>query len=595
VFASEPKILIIGGASLDTLQGARERVAGGAGLYTALSAHCSGAKVSLYAPRPVPLPEPLFAVTERLTWLGPTIALEDFAHFEIHYDDDRANYVKAQFGTEDSLSIADLPDDLSVFDCIHLVPLGNIRRQHEIMRACRERGARRVSAGTALVLINEQPDAAKAVLQDADVLFMNEEEAAHFFGSAGAARARPEQVIFVTRGKDGATVVQGDVSTDLPGVNAQVIDPTGAGDTFCGATLVGLASGLHPVMAARCAMPLAAQSTEAVGPATLLNTLVAPKPTRDSRVVVDDVQIDRFAALIAKGTEIQSFPFTGPDLPPIDHPAALDYFFASTLQQFGFWTASNGRYERPMIATIDGEERKGAFYLFRAYLRWMKHDPERLSPAGQASLTAADFRAVLRADDKTEPMPALELHLSLARRYGQDMLALRLTPQILLARANESSSPMTSVLRQLDQVGGYKEDPLRKKSALLAIILQQRPEQFLAGSGFDAPPIIDYHIMRSCLRTGLIEVRDTQLENRLIGRELLSGSDESAVRLAAYSAIEELVERSGKSMGAIDWFFFQARRRCPEMTEPLCSQCAVDPVCAHRKSLFQPVRRTSFY
>jgi len=592
---SEPKILIIGGASLDTLQGTRERVAGGAGLYTALSAHCSGARVSLYAPRPVPLPESLFAVNERLTWLGPTIAVEDFAHFEIHYDDDRANYVKAEFGTEDSLSIADLPDDLTGFDCVHLVPLGNIRRQHEIMQACRERGARRVSAGTAMVLINEQPDAAKSVLHDADILFMNEEEAAHFFGAASAARARPEQVIFVTRGKDGATVVQGDVNTDLPGVNAQVIDPTGAGDTFCGATLVGLAAGLHPVMAARRAMPLAAQSTEAVGPAALLKTLLAPTPTRDSRVVVDDVQIDRFAALIKRGAEIQPFPFTGPDLPPTDHSAALDYFFAATLQQFGFWTASNGRYERPMIATIDGEERKGAFYLFRAYLRWLKHDPERLSPAGQASLTAADFRAVLRADDKTEPMPALDLHLSLARRYGQDMLALGLTPQILLARANESSSPMNSVLRQLDHVGGYKEDPLRKKSALLAIILQQRPEQFLAGCGFDAPPIVDYHIMRSCLRTGLIEVRNAQLENKLTGRELLSESDESAVRMAAHSAVEKLVARSGKNMGAIDWFFFQARSRCPEMTEPLCSQCAVDPACAHRKSLFQPVRRTSFY
>ena len=48
-------------------------------------------------------------------------------------------------------------------------------------------------------------------------------------------------------------------------------------------------------------------------------------------------------------------------------------------------------------------------------------------------------------------------------------------------------------------------------------------------------------------------------------------------------------------MGAVDWFFFSARRRCPEMIEPDCPNCPVDPVCAHRKELFQPVRRTSFY
>jgi hypothetical protein len=78
-------------------------------------------------------------------------------------------------------------------------------------------------------------------------------------------------------------------------------------------------------------------------------------------------------------------------------------------------------------------------------------------------------------------------------------------------------------------------------------------------------------------------------------RDLLSETDESAVRMAAFSAIEQLVQHSGKSMGAVDWFFFQARKRCPEMTDPICSECPVDPVCAHRKNLFQPVRRSSFY
>jgi hypothetical protein len=52
---------------------------------------------------------------------------------------------------------------------------------------------------------------------------------------------------------------------------------------------------------------------------------------------------------------------------------------------------------------------------------------------------------------------------------------------------------------------------------------------------------------------------------------------------------------SGKSIQAVDWFFFNFRRRCPEMTEPECALCPVDPVCAHRKELFQPVFRTAFY
>ena len=414
-----PEILIIGGASLDKLQGSAARVPGGAGMYTAVSAHRSGGKITLYAPRPEPLPDALITINERLTWLGPTIAPEDFAHFEIHYEAGRANYVKAEFGTEDSLSIVDLPQDLSGFDSIHLVPLGNLRRQREILHACRDRGAQRISVGTALDLIKEQPDTAKSLLQEADVLFMNEEEAERLFGSASAATSRPQQVLYVTRGRRGVTVIQGDVRTDLPGVAAEVVDPTGAGDTFCGATLVGLATGLHPVMAAGRAMPLAAQLTEAIGPAALLRSCPAPKPAPDDRVVVDDEKVAEIASMIASADDMAPFAFTGADLPTVGHPATLDYFFASTLQQFGFWTSNDGQYDQPLIATIDGEQRKGAFYLFRAYLRWLKNDPERLTPAGQASLTLSDLKTVLRADDTTVPMPALEFtcrsHVAMVR------------------------------------------------------------------------------------------------------------------------------------------------------------------------------------
>ena len=81
----------------------------------------------------------------------------------------------------------------------------------------------------------------------------------------------------------------------------------------------------------------------------------------------------------------------------------------------------------------------------------------------------------------------------------------------------------------------------------------------------------------------------------IIGREELSAGDEWVVRFAAYQAIQQVQVLSSHSMGAVDWFFFNARRRCPEMTEPECAQCAIDAMCAHRINLFQPVVRTTFY
>lgn len=592
---AEVRILIVGGASLDRLDGREEIVAGGAGMYTAMAARRSGAAVTLYAPRPEPMPDALQPVAAGLTWLGPSIRPDDLARFEINHHAGRTTYTSAFFGAENDLSPDGLPEDLSGFDAVHLVPLGDIRRQYAFLQACRVRGARCISAGTALTLMKTQADDARAVLQAADIFFMNEAEAIQLFGSVAATHSRAGQLLFVTRGQQGATVVQGKTQTEVPGVPATLLDPTGAGDTFCGATLVGIAAAQHPVMAARRAMPLAAEMTTKVGPAALLHALPAPANATDERVGINEQQLRRIATLVAGLPEITPFAFTGPDLPATDHPAALDYFFATSLQQFGFWTAANKHYGQPLIAHIDGEERKGAFYLFRAWLRWLDSDPERLSPAAQAKLTARDLRNVLRADDGSEPMPELETHLALARAYGRDMLALGLTPQRVLQRVNESVVPVHALLPLLDHVGGYKEDPLRKKSALLAVILLQRPEAFLAGRADDVPPIVDYHVMRSCLRIGLIDVTDDTLRDQLVRRALLSEIDEWAVRSAAYSAMQQLVALSGKSMGAVDWFFFQARERCPEMSPPRCGECAVDPACAHKKDLFQPVYRTSFY
>ena len=592
---TDVRILIIGGASLDILNGADHLVAGGAGMYTAMASRRSGASVTLFAPRPDPMPDALQQVAKSLEWLGPSVEERDLPRFEIAYRQGQATYVQAYFGAEESLSPRELPADLSGFDYVHLVPLGNIRQQHDFLLACREKGARRISAGTALDLINEQPVDAFAVLQGADLFFMNEEEAVRLFGSMAAVNSRPGQTIFVTKGREGATVVQGGVATHLTGITANVMDPTGAGDTFCGATLAGLASGQHPVTAARQAMPLAAKMTEDVGPAVLLLSSPSPEPLPDERVIVNPVLVNSIAKLIASLPDITPFAFTGPDLPAPGHPATLDYFFASALQQFGFWTATGSRYERPLIATVSGEERKGAFYLFRAYLRWLENDPEFLAPARQAELTRADMLAVLRADNGTHPMPALDMHLALARQYGHDMLELDLTPQTVLEQVNASATPLRALFRLLDHISGYKEDPLRKKATLLAIILRQRPEAFLANGEDEMPPVVDYHVMRSCLRTGLIDVADDELATKLVRRQLLSGADEWAVRAAAHTAIEQVVVKSGKSMGAVDWFFFQARKRCPEMSDPRCDMCAVNPACAHRKELFQPVRRTTYY
>jgi hypothetical protein len=336
---------------------------------------------------------------------------------------------------------------------------------------------------------------------------------------------------------------------------------------------------------------------EHVGPAALLRPEPPPLYPLDERVMVREIRVNRVGQLLVLLPEVTPFPFIAPELPPVGHPATVDFFFAATLHQFSFWTTAEGRYHLPLIAPIAGKSLKGSDYLWQAYLNRLADDPGYYAPARQADLTREDMSDLYRADDGTDPMPALDLHLEQAQGYGRDMLALGLTPQQVVSQARESPRPLDAFLRILDHVSGYKEDPLRKKPMLLAVILNQRPEGFLPfGPAEGSAPVIDYHVMRSCLRIGLIDVVDAELRGKLAERRVLSPAEEWAVRYACYRAVQHLAIHSGKSAGTLDSFlFFHARGTCPEMTEPECERCPLDPLCGHHKELFQPVLRTVFY
>ncbi|MEA3336433.1 MAG: carbohydrate kinase family protein [Chloroflexota bacterium] len=592
-------ILVIGGASLDRLHfaGRTAQSPGGAGLYTAAAAHRAGATVAMLAPRPDPVPRALEPAAERIDWIGPLVPPKDLPHFEIaHYGGGRAELVTARWGAEARLTPQELPGDLSGFSIVHIAALGSAERQLAFLRSCRLRGASRISVGTYARVVVGETETVRALLREADLFFMNENEAAVLFADVVDARTQPGKLLFITLGEKGARVCQGDRVSEISPVSARELDPTGAGDTFCGTTLALLARHEHPVLAAEMATALAAQVIESVGPSALWRTDPLPRPAADRRVIVNPVQVDNVAALIADLPEVQAFDFTGPEYPPEGHPATLGYFFTATLQQFGFWSVVDDHYSHPLLAPLDGAVRKGSDYLWQSWLHPLAGDRSFYHASRQVTLTPADLSALFRADDGCDPMPAQALHLEVARSYGRDMMTMAHTPAGMVQTANRSAAPLGTFLSSLDHVGGYKEDPLRKKASLLALILAQRPERFLRPGPSEAmPPIIDYHLMRSCLRTGLLEVTDPSLEQALIQRQVLDAASERAVRRAAYRAVNSLVPLSGKSMGAVDWFFFNARRRCPEMTEPDCSACAVDPVCAQRKTLFQPVFRTTCY
>lgn len=317
-------------------------------------------------------------------------------------------------------------------------------------------------------------------------------------------------------------------------------------------------------------------------------------------VVLDDCRLVAFAAHLRAADDAAPFDFCSPSegfiYPERNRPGVLEYFCFACAHQFGFWTLAGNRWEKPMVAPRDGRNLKGSDFLWCVCTRAWQQDPAALAPARLAARTDAELAALFHDDAGKNPLPMWPEHLALIRGYADWFGTRDLEPAALLARAQAAPRPLRALLDLLADIPGYAGDPLRKKAMLLAIVLENRPEHFLTVTDPEsAEPIIDYHLQRSALRTGLIRVADPALRQKLEARRLLSAAEEDAVRTATCAAIGRLMKLSGRSAAAVDWFFFQNRTRCPETTEPDCPACPVRALCARETRLFQPVYRTTAY
>ncbi len=598
-------ILVVGGASIDRIRAGDEprSAPGGAALYTALAAVRSGAQAQFFGFRPEPLPDLFRDAASCVPWHGPACAEDDLPHFEIVYEaDGNARLAAASWGLEETLDPQMIEDEaLRGAAIVHVAAIHAPELQIRFVRALRQRTDARISAGTYGYMARRAPDTVRQLMESVDLFFMNEFEEKLVFGGERPT-VRPGQILVVTRGAEGSDVWQGDSCTRVPICPSSPADLTGAGDSVCGGTLAGLMRGLHPCEAVLLGAAAASVTIEQPGMAALLATSTHAidarrrAARRDERVRVNRHAVERIGRLIGVLDDVRAFNFCGDHMPEVGDPHAIDFFFASILHQFGFWSPANGVWSRPTIATFGGRRLKGSDYCFAAFRRLLERDPAKLAPLGQSTLRWQDTEALFAADDGTIPLPVLATHHALSRGYGRDMWELGWEPQALVAAAQASDDPARTLLHALDHVSGYREDPLRKKSMLLVLALGQRPERFLDLSRSQSlQPVVDYHIMRSALRTGIVEVGDEALREALVRRQLLDPRDEAAVRSACWEALTQLGAASGREVGAIDAFFFGARRRCPEVEAPDCRACPIDSVCGHDVAMFQPVLRTTAY
>lgn len=241
------KVLVIGCVSADTihleLDGSTVRTLGGAGLYTALAARAAGAECTLLSPRTDESVSAFSTVSEHLNWIGPQVEENEMPSLEIvHHGNDKATLKSASWGGELQLTPDLLPADLDQFCFVHIAALSSAAKQLEFATAVRKHSREvRLSAGTYARIATNESDVVKELMEKCDLFFMNENEANILFGGTRdlAAPSFP-QYRFITKGRRGATLFTQNGSMEVSAHPVEEVDPTGAGDVFCGTVLGAL-------------------------------------------------------------------------------------------------------------------------------------------------------------------------------------------------------------------------------------------------------------------------------------------------------------------------------------------------------------------
>ncbi len=597
-----PQVIFIGSPTRDTLarDGAAREATGGAAYISALASRWAGATTGVVARVPTNLPTSVSGAfgPGGLARAGLRCTEGRLPGFRITYDEnDRATYDQMQVGMESDLDASDIPAEwlVDALAWIHIAGIGaDAEQQLRVLSNLRARAPNwsgAISVGTCRAMIEAKPAITLRLLAESDAFFLNEEEWALLCPN-GVPEGHTGMIV-VTLGPAGVRVIGGPCEGTYPALPVTVVDPTGAGDSFCGGFIGAMVTGHKtPVQQG---LQAAANVLSGWG-ADALSHWVAAQIT--ARADHDEAAIDVLSPLVAEHGQAAAFDFTG--TPHLDEgdDQALSMLCISTLHQYGFWTgdAETG-WLGPMIEELDGVRYKGSDFIWAAFARAARSDPTLLSADRMASEPGL-FAQICTADSGACPIPDLATHTALHQAHGTVMRNRWPGgyPQIL-ERANHSPTPIRALLDILGTIPGYMSDPLAKKANLLAVILSARPEGFLRALDPEhIEPIVDYHMMRVSLRAGLVKTLDPDLTRRIEARQWIDPLEELAIRQATGRAILGLVQRTGRPVAAIDGLFFSlGRTRCVETEDARCEACPLAPSCAQRTALFQPVFRTTAY
>lgn len=295
--ATRAPILIVGSMAFDDLElpsGSFPNTIGGSATYAAFAASAFGSDVRVVAVVGDDFPEETLKKlgARGVTTTGIERASGKTFRWAGRYDADLCG--RTTLDTQLNVFASFSPKIPDGFKRCPIVLLGNIHPtlQTEVLESVES--PKLVLADTMNFWIQGEPKALEKLLKKVDVLIINDEEAREISGihnirkAAADVRKRGPKAVIIKRGEHGALLFDEVGMFFAPGFPLEdVVDPTGAGDSFAGGLVGHVAKEL--------------ETHDRIGPATLRHAMLFGTAT--ASYCVEAVGTERVASIAARDVE----------------------------------------------------------------------------------------------------------------------------------------------------------------------------------------------------------------------------------------------------------------------------------------------------
>jgi len=320
--------------------------------------------------------------------------------------------------------------------------------------------------------------------------------------------------------------------------------------------------------------------------------------------------------------KFQPFSYLNPDLdPPANTPAVLlaDYYFFMVTIDYRTSTPV-GHFE----GEVNGQFFHGADLLYALGIQQFKADPFFFSASKMASISdeAVETWLSVKTPQKVITIYKPQERAMLLRDMGSALLKWGYKSSLDVLQQSDGyliREDGTGLLQLLEKFRAYN-DPIRKKSYLWIKFVTGRGLFEVKNWDHLAVPV-DNHLTRIALRTGIINIQDSEITRRLSAEAPFTLAEDLELREAVRDAFTEIFHGIPLNFRELDdLFWVLGRSHCIHSKNPLCQgyvhnskcqlmvelkincqlQCPLSLGCKgfqdpKYRALFEPNIRTYFY